>query len=72
MAGRNDAALAAALEAMAHAMENQLNADGNAGSHSLKTFQRDNPPTFKDKYDPDGALYWLKEIEIIFRVMDCT
>ena len=72
MAGRNDVALAAALEAMAHAMENQPNADGNAGSRSLATFQRENPPTFKGKYDPDGALEWLKEIERIFRVMDCT
>ena len=72
MAGTNDAALAAALEAMAHAMENQPNADGNAGSRSLATFQRENPHTLKGKYDPDGALEWLKEIERIFRVMDCT
>ena len=72
MAGRNDAALIAALEVMAHAMENQRNADGNAGSRSLATFQRENPPTFKGKYDPDGALEWLKEIERIFHVMDCT
>ena len=49
MAGRNDVALAAALEAMAHAMENQP----NAGSRSLATFQRENPPMFKGKYDPD-------------------
>ena len=56
MAGRNDAALAAALEAMAHAMENQPNDDGNAGSRSLATFKRENPPTFKGKYDPEGAL----------------
>ena len=56
MAGRHDAALADALEAMAHAMENQPNADGNAGSRSLATFQRENPLTFKGKYDPDGAL----------------
>ena len=33
---------------------------------------RENPPTFAGKYDPDGALDWLKEIERIFRVMDCT
>ena len=72
MAGRNDVALAAALEAMAHAMENQLNADGNVGSRSLATFQRENPHMFKGKYDPDEALDWLKEIERIFRVMDCT
>ena len=72
MDGRNDAALAATLEAMAHAMENHPNADGNAGSHSLVTFQRDNPPTFNGKYDPGGALYLLKEIERIFHVIDCT
>ena len=49
MAGRNDASLSAALEAMAHAMENQPNVDGNAGSRSLATFQRENPPKFKGK-----------------------
>ena len=38
MAGKNHASLAAALESMAHAMENQQNADGNAGSRSLATF----------------------------------
>ena len=68
MAGRNDDALVAALETMAHAMENQM----NAGSRSLATFQRENLPTFKGKYDPDGALNWLKDIERIFCVMDCT
>ena len=72
MAGRNDVALAGALEAMEHAMENHPNVDRNVGSRSLETFQRENPPTFKGKYDPDGALDWLKEIERIFRVMDCT
>ena len=69
--GRNDAARAAALEAMAQAMQNQPNVE-NAGTQSLATFQRENPPVFKGKYDPDGALAWLKEIERIFRVMDCT
>ncbi|XP_058745873.1 uncharacterized protein LOC131618723 [Vicia villosa] len=38
MAGRNDAAIAAALEAMAQALANQPNADENAGSRSLATF----------------------------------
>ncbi|XP_058784235.1 uncharacterized protein LOC131659007 [Vicia villosa] len=72
MAGRNDAAIAAALEAMAQALANQPNANENAGSRSLATFQRENPPLFKGKHDPDGALEWLKEIERIFYVMDCT
>ena len=60
MAGRNDDSLAAALEAMAHAMENQPNIGRNAGSRSLANFQRENSPTFKVKYDPDEALDWLK------------
>ncbi|XP_058758040.1 uncharacterized protein LOC131631263 [Vicia villosa] len=72
MVCRNDAAIAAALEAMAQALANQPNADENAGSRSLATFQRENPPVFKGKHEPDGALEWLKEIERIFRVMDCT
>ncbi|XP_050914823.1 uncharacterized protein LOC127129736 [Lathyrus oleraceus] len=28
--------------------------------------------TFKGRYDPDGARTWLREIERIFRVMDCS
>ncbi|XP_058746255.1 uncharacterized protein LOC131619135 [Vicia villosa] len=72
MAGRNDDAIAAALEAMAQALEHQPNAGENAGSRSLATFQRENPSVFKGKHDPDGALEWLKEIERIFHVMDCT
>ena len=57
---------------MAQAMQNQPNANENARSCSLATFQRDNPLVFKGKHDPYGALDWLKEIERIFRVMDCT
>ena len=70
--GRNDEALVAAMQAMAQAFQNLPNADENVGSRSLATFQRENPPTFQGKYDPEGALAWLKEIERIFRVMDCT
>src|SRR3954465_7923518 len=72
MAGRNDAAIAAALEAMAQVLENQQHGGESDASRSLATFQRENPPVFKGTYDPDGALTWLKEIERIFRVMDCT
>ncbi|XP_058775081.1 uncharacterized protein LOC131649334 [Vicia villosa] len=57
---------------MAQAMQNQPNADENAGSRSLAAFQRENPPVFKGTYDPDGALEWLKEIRRIFHVMDFT
>ncbi|XP_058775298.1 uncharacterized protein LOC131649556 [Vicia villosa] len=69
MAGRNNIAIVVSLEAMAQAMQNQSNAGANGESHSLATFQRENPPTFKGKYDPEGVLAWLKEMERIFQVM---
>jgi len=70
MAGRNDAAIAAALEVVAQAVGQQPNA--NAEVRMLETFVRNHPPTFKGRYDPDGAQTWLKEIERVFRVMQCT
>jgi hypothetical protein len=74
MAGRNDAAMAAALEAVAQAIGQQPNAGAgvNADVRMLETFLRNHPPTFKGRYDPDGAQTWLKEVERIFRVMQCT
>ncbi|XP_058784411.1 uncharacterized protein LOC131659203 [Vicia villosa] len=61
-----------ALEAMAQALEHQPNVGENDASRNLAIFQRENPPIFKGTHDPDGALTWLKEIERIFCVMDCT
>jgi len=56
MAGRNDAAIAAALEAVAQAVGQQPNVGaGNDGVRMLETFLRNHPPTFKGRYDPDGA-----------------
>jgi len=74
MAGRNDAAIAAALEAVAQVVGQQPNANAgaNAEVRMLETFLRNHPPTFKGRYDPDGAQTWLKEIERVFRVMQCT
>jgi hypothetical protein len=74
MAGRNDAAVAAALEAVAQAIGQQQNAGAgvNADVRMFEAFLRNHPPTFKGRYDPDGAQTWLKEIERVFRVMQCT
>lgn len=36
----------------------------------LRKFERNNPLTFKGRYDPKGAQVWLEEIEKIFRVME--
>ena len=48
------------------------NAGANVEVRMLETFLRNHPPTFKGRYDPDGAKTWLKEIERVFRVMQCT
>jgi len=71
MAGRNDAAIATALEVIAQAVGQQPNANVGANDEvkMLETFLRNHPPTFKGRYNPDGAQTWLKEIERIFRVM---
>jgi len=57
MARRNDAAIAAALEAVAQALEQHPNANvgANAVVRMLETFLRNHRPTFKGRYDPDGA-----------------
>ena len=70
MVGRNDTALAAALQAVGQ--QPNANAGVNAETRMLETFMRNHPPTFKGRYDPNGAQTWLKEIERIFRVMQCT
>ncbi|XP_057452620.1 uncharacterized protein LOC130744453 [Lotus japonicus] len=50
----------------------------NAGNQNqdefraLGKFQRNNPPTFEGAYNLDKAQAWLKAIEKIFRVMNCT
>jgi len=38
----------------------------------LETFLWNHIPTFKGRYDPDGAQKWLKEVDRIFRVMQCS
>lgn len=79
MAIINDCVIVDALEAMANVMvqENedlQVNHNQNVGVDGfcgLGKFQRNNLPTFKWIYDPEGAQSWLQEIEKIFRVMGC-
>jgi len=68
MAGRNDAAIVAALQAMTQAVGQQPNAGtgGNDRVRMLETFTRNHQPTFKSRYDPDGAQTWHKEVERIF------
>lgn len=70
MAGRNDAVIAAVAQAVGQ--QPNVGAGANAEVRMLETFLRNHPPTFKGRYDPDGAQKWLKEVERIFRVMQCS
>jgi hypothetical protein len=76
MAGRNDQAIANAMTAVAQALNNALqgqqNQQGGADELRLDRFMRNNPPTFKGRYNPDGAQNWLQGIERIFRAMAIT
>ena len=38
----------------------------------LGNFQRNNSPLFKGTHDLEGAQKWLREIQRIFRVIDCA
>ncbi|CAJ2629319.1 unnamed protein product [Trifolium pratense] len=69
MAGRNDLAIANALNNIAQAFGN---IQGNAEEERLDRFLKNDPPTFKGMYDPEGAQDWLQEIERIFRAMAST
>lgn len=61
MAGRNDRTIVDALESVAQALhwkQNQVDDE----FCDVGKFQKNNPSTFKDRYDPEGAHAWLKEI----------
>ena len=46
---------------------------GNRGAGDLhRNFWNMDPPRFEGSIDPDVAEHWVKEIERVFRVMQCT
>ncbi|XP_058747219.1 uncharacterized protein LOC131620235 [Vicia villosa] len=63
--------LAGSLGQMPQANAGNWNADDDE-YRALGKFQRKNPPIFEGEHEPDKAQAWLKEIEKIFRVMNCT
>jgi hypothetical protein len=74
--GRDDAAIAQALAAMAQvlAQANEQAAVGHrdlreAEERRLDRFLRNNSPTFKGRYDPEGAQTWVQNIEKTFCAM---
>lgn len=85
VAGRNDDAIVEALRMLAESMgqihqANAHQANANAGNQkgdddefrALGRFQQNNPPIFEGEHAPEKAQAWLKAIEKIFRVMNCT
>jgi len=74
--GRNDDAIAAALTVVAQVL---AQAQGNGGhgqedqgdveKRRLDRFMRNKPPTFKGRFDPEGALTWKESMERIFLAM---
>ncbi|KAK7264749.1 hypothetical protein RJT34_32359 [Clitoria ternatea] len=68
MAG-ND--LAGVVERLINAM-GAREGQGNDALRRLDLFEKRNPPRFKGGYNPDGAQIWIREIEKIFRALQCN
>ena len=71
----------AAVQMMAHIQQNQNNnnnnhnnhqPEGNVGFHGLTEFKRMDPPCFKGGFNPEGAEWWIQELEKIFEALQCT
>ncbi|MCI48646.1 hypothetical protein A2U01_0069889, partial [Trifolium medium] len=45
---------------------------GRGDEARLERFMKHKPPTFTGGYNPEGAVKWLEELEIIFEAMRCT
>jgi len=74
--GRDDATIAEALAAMAKVLA-QANEQAAVGHHDpgeaeerrIDHFLRNNPPTFKGRYDSEGAQTWVQGMKRIFHAM---
>ncbi|XP_050909497.1 uncharacterized protein LOC127123310 [Lathyrus oleraceus] len=75
VARSNDDALAAVLTLLVGAILPMNAGDRERDAdefRALGKFQRKNSPTFEGAHEPDKAQEWLKVIEKIFRVMNCS
>ncbi|XP_050920408.1 uncharacterized protein LOC127138046 [Lathyrus oleraceus] len=76
--GKDDRAIADAFKVMAHVMAQAnkvLRANHNCGAgefRGLGKFKKNNLPTLKGRYNPEGVGATLQENEKIFRVITCT
>ncbi|MCI54479.1 hypothetical protein A2U01_0075729, partial [Trifolium medium] len=71
MARRGNAQMAEALATLAGivARDHQPRREDEM---RLERFIKHNPKLFTGGYNPDGAVKWVKEVEIIFEAMGCT
>ena len=61
------------LQGFTQALNNVIQAGARNGVGDLyENFQRINPPRFNRTPDPDEAENWVKAMERIFRVMQCS
>ncbi|XP_058741077.1 uncharacterized protein LOC131613423 [Vicia villosa] len=76
VAGRNYDAIVEALTRLAGVIGKAPHVNAGNGEENefraLGDFRRNKPPIFEGEHEPDRAQAWLKAIEKIFRVMNCT
>ncbi|MCI68846.1 hypothetical protein A2U01_0090107, partial [Trifolium medium] len=70
-AARTNAQIAEALATMANIMAKD-NQPGRDDEMRLERFMKHKPPTFTRGYNPEGAVNWIEEVEIIFEAMGCS
>ncbi|MCI61899.1 hypothetical protein A2U01_0083156, partial [Trifolium medium] len=71
MAGRGNAQMTEALATLAGIMARD-HQPGREDEMRLERFMKDNPKLFTGGYNPEGAVKWVEEVEIIFEAMGCT
>src|ERR1044072_3524438 len=70
--GRNDDAIAEALGLLAGVLGGNQKGAVLGAESTFGNFKRNTLPLVKGTHDPEVAQKWLKEIERIFRVIDCA
>ncbi|MCI25221.1 cellular nucleic acid-binding protein, partial [Trifolium medium] len=70
-AARTNAQMVEALATLANIVARD-NDPGRDGERRLERFMSHKPTIFTGGYNPDGAIKWIEEVEIIFEAMGCT
>ncbi|MCI84725.1 hypothetical protein A2U01_0106003, partial [Trifolium medium] len=70
-AGRGNAQIAEALATLAGIVAKDHQPE-REDEMRLERFMKHNPKLFTGGYNPEGAVKWVEEVEIIFEAMGCT